>query len=109
MKYISLSTWRDLKDGHLYHEGDEFPFDGREVSPERIAELETGVNRAGLKLIRADEASIPEDQKAQNVPGDAENDQEQPSKPKAEGKPAADVKKPKTASKTAGTKPKAKK
>lgn len=109
MKYISLTTWRDLKDGHLYHEGDKFPFDDREVSPERIAELETGVNRAGLKLIRADEVAVPEGQNAENVPGGAENDQEQASKPKAEEKPAVKAEKPKTAAKTAGTKPKAKK
>lgn len=50
--YRSLTTWRDISDGHLYHEGDTFPFDGREIAPERLAELENGTNRAGLRLIQ---------------------------------------------------------
>ena len=53
MQYISAGVWRDLTDGHLYHEGDSFPFDGREIAPERLDELENGHNRAGLVLIRA--------------------------------------------------------
>jgi hypothetical protein len=55
--FISLATWRDLTDGHLYHEGDQFPFDGRAVPEDRIEALENGRNRAGLRLIRADKAS----------------------------------------------------
>ena len=47
----SLATWRDLTDGHLYHEGDIFPFDGRVIAAERLAELKSGRNRAGLRLI----------------------------------------------------------
>lgn len=57
MKYISTGTWRDLTDGHLYHEGELFPFDGREVAPERITELETAQNRAGFALIRAEDVA----------------------------------------------------
>ena len=56
MKYISTAEWRDNKDYHLYREGDPFPFDGREIPAERLAELESGRNRAGIRLIRADEA-----------------------------------------------------
>ena len=56
MKFISTGTWRDLTDGHLYHEGEPFPFDGREIAPERIAELGNAHNRAGFALIRAEEA-----------------------------------------------------
>ena len=56
MKYISLATWRDLTDGHLYHEGEPFPFDGREVPGARLDELMNGRNRAGLRLIWADES-----------------------------------------------------
>lgn len=52
MGYISLATWRDLTDGHLYHEGEPFPFDGREVPADRTDALENGRNRAGLRLIR---------------------------------------------------------
>jgi hypothetical protein len=53
MKFISCGSWRDLTDGHLYREGEPFPFDGREIAPERLDELENGHNRAGLVLIRA--------------------------------------------------------
>lgn len=54
MKYISLAVWRDLEDGHLYREGEPFPFDGRDVEEERLDELENGRNRAGLRLIAAE-------------------------------------------------------
>lgn len=57
MKFISTGTWRDLTDRHLYHEGDQFPFDGRDVAPERITELETAQNRAGFALIRAEDVA----------------------------------------------------
>ena len=52
-KFVSTAEWRDNTDGHLYIEGEPFPFDGREVSGERLNELESGHNRAGLVLIRA--------------------------------------------------------
>ena len=53
MKYISTVTWRDNTDGHLYREGEPFPFDGREIQADRLESLESGRNRAGLRLIRA--------------------------------------------------------
>ena len=52
-KFVSTVEWRDNSDGHLYREGEQFPFDGREISTERLNELESGRNRAGLRLIRA--------------------------------------------------------
>jgi len=55
MKYFSTVTWRDNTDGHLYHEGESFPFDGREIPKDRLDALESGRNRAGLRLIRAAE------------------------------------------------------
>ena len=54
-KYFSLMEWRDNSDGHLYREGEPFPFDGREIPEERLDSLESGHNRAGLRLIRAEE------------------------------------------------------
>ena len=54
-KFISTHTWRDNTDGHLYHEGEKFPFDGREVEADRLEALASGRNRAGLRLIRAEE------------------------------------------------------
>lgn len=56
MAYISTTEWRDNTDGHLYREGEPFPFDGREVPAGRLEELESGHNRAGLRLIRAEKA-----------------------------------------------------
>lgn len=49
--YKSVTIWRDLEDGHLYQIGDPFPHDGREISPERIAELSGAQNKAGFTLI----------------------------------------------------------
>lgn len=69
MGYISLAVWRDLTDGHLYREGEPFPFDGREVSGARLDELISGRNRAGLRLIRADESkSEPEEARTEEGP-----------------------------------------
>ena len=53
MKYISTVTWRDNTDGHLYRMGEPFPHDGREISAQRLEELKSGRNRAGLRLIQA--------------------------------------------------------
>lgn len=52
MLYISMGKWRDLSDGHLYHEGDKFPFDGREIENQRLTNLLTNGNRAGFPLIK---------------------------------------------------------
>ena len=69
MGYISCGTWRDLTDRHLYHEGEPFPFDGRDVPDERISELESGRNRAGLRLIRAEEVQDePEEVRKEEAP-----------------------------------------
>lgn len=72
MGYISLAAWRDLTDGHLYREGEPFPFDGREVSGTRLDELMNGRNRAGLRLIVAVEsANEPEETRKEEAPGKA--------------------------------------
>lgn len=68
MKYISTETWRDLSDGHLYHEGDTFPFDGRDINPKRTEELLTGTNRAGLVLIKeVEDPKVEEPEKPKEV------------------------------------------
>ena len=89
--YISTVVWRDLTDGHLYQEGDKFPFDGREIAPERLEELQSAHNRAGFVLIRASE-----------VKDEREEDQKQ-EEPKVAKKPE------KKASASKGTKTRAKK
>lgn len=58
MSFISIARWRDAEDGHLYREGELFPFDGREINPERLEALVTGRNRAGLRLIASSGAKV---------------------------------------------------
>lgn len=67
--YFSLREWRDNSDGHLYREGEPFPFDGREIPKERLDSLESGHNLAGLRLIRADEVQDePEEARKEEEP-----------------------------------------
>ena len=54
MTYISLTRFRDSEDGHLYDEGEQFPFDGRKVPEKRLKELESNTNKAGFPLIKAE-------------------------------------------------------
>lgn len=50
--YRATRYFIDLKDGgHAYQKGDAFPFDGKEISPERLEELATAGNRLGVPLI----------------------------------------------------------
>ena len=58
--YESIVEWRDLEDKHLYHKGDKYPHNGREVSKERIAELCGTQNKAGFAVIKALEAPAEE-------------------------------------------------
>ena len=47
----SLTIWVDLIDGHEYHEGEQYPHDGREVPADRIDSLMTAMNSTGKPLI----------------------------------------------------------
>lgn len=58
--YESITTWRDLEDGHLYHKGDVYPHNNRKVPDGRIAELSGTQNKAGFSLIKALPASVKE-------------------------------------------------
>lgn len=73
---VSACTWRDLSDQHLYHKGDLFPFDGREVPEDRLNALMSGQNMAGLALIRAEEvADEPEEGTQQEAPEGGKEDE----------------------------------
>ena len=88
MKYISTVTWRDNTDGHLYREGEPFPFDGREIPKERLDSLESGHNRAGLRLIRAKEVQDePVEVQKEEAP-EAPEAPETPETPETEEAPA---------------------
>ena len=82
--YTSIREWRDNTDGHLYREGEPFPFDGREIAADRLESLESGRNRAGLRLIRAGEApdELTEAQK-EEAPKQAVKARKTASKPRA--------------------------
>ena len=68
-KFVSTTEWRDNTDMHLYAEGEPFPFDGREIPKERLEALESGRNRAGLRLIRAVEVQDePEETQKEEAP-----------------------------------------
>lgn len=88
--YVSITTWRDLTDGHVYREGDPFPFDGRQVPEERLAELESGRNQAGLRLIQAKDAGKesedrkPEERKAPEETAEKKSSRGSRSRKKAE-------------------------
>ena len=47
-----IKTFKDAQDNdYLYHRGDTFPHDDKEVSEERIEELASNKNRRGMALI----------------------------------------------------------
>ena len=80
-KYVSTAEWRDNTDGHLYREGEQFPFDGRDIPADRLDALVGGRNRAGLRLIRAIEA--PDDKpeaRKEEAPETAKEPQKTPTK-----------------------------
>lgn len=62
--YKALRQFRDLTDRHLYHAGDIFPHDGRSITPARIEELSSAMNKAHAVLIAfepdAEEIPAPE-------------------------------------------------
>ena len=60
MGYKSEIKWRDLTDRHLYQPGDAFPHDGRAIPAERIAELMSNSNRAGIAVISRSEDQVME-------------------------------------------------
>lgn len=49
--YQALMRFRDLTDGHLYEQGDAFPYDGRVIPEDRLNSLKTGENQVGKPVI----------------------------------------------------------
>ena len=93
VRLVSTCTWRDLSDRHLYHEGDLFPFDGREVPEDRLTALMSGQNMAELALIRAEEVQDePEEGTQQEAPEEAKEAEKtatvETAEPAQEKKPA---------------------
>lgn len=92
VRFVSACTWRDLSDRHLYHKGDLFPFDGREVPEERLTALMSVQNMAGLALIRAEEVQDgPEEGAQQEAPEGGKEDEKavtETAEPAQQKKPA---------------------
>jgi len=85
--YTSIREWRDNTDGHLYREGEPFPFDGRQIPEERLNELESGHNRAGLVLIRAEGVQDePKEAPKEEAPETASEGRKTASKPRTRTK-----------------------
>jgi hypothetical protein len=60
MKYEVIRDFVDVQnDNHLYRVGDPFPYNGADVSEERIDELASDKNRCGIALIKAIEVDEP--------------------------------------------------
>ena len=52
--YKVVCRFADMQDGnHIYEVGDVFPWDGRDVADDRIAELASKDNKIGVPLIKA--------------------------------------------------------
>lgn len=49
--YIVIKDFKDLKTGHIYREGDIFPFEGK-ASKGRLSELSTNKNKRNEPVIR---------------------------------------------------------
>lgn len=62
--YKVVRYFTDLQDNdHEYFAGDEYPRNGLEVTPERIAELASADNKQGVVLIEEVEAEPKAEQK----------------------------------------------
>lgn len=57
--YLVTKRFTDLEHGRKYEMGDEYPAKGYDATPERIAALASGNNKAGIKLIKEVKASKP--------------------------------------------------
>lgn len=90
-KYKVISSFLDLEDGkHIYHEGDDYPYDGQTPSKRRVQQLSTNGNKLGRSLIvkmqdsKKDHENEPEDVKMQ------EHENEHANEPEAEAAPDND-------------------
>ena len=76
--YIVIRKFTDLEHGRKYEMGEEYPAKGLDTTPERVDDLASGNNKAGIKLIKEVKASKPKVEE----PKEVEEPAEEP-KPKA--------------------------
>lgn len=69
MAYKVIKYFTDLQDNkHAYHEGDTFPREGLEVSPERLVELSSTRNKRGIPLIELVDFMNPPEEGSEEKP-----------------------------------------
>ena len=90
-KYKVISPFLDLEDGkHIYHEGDDYPYDGQTPSKRRIQQLSTKSNKLGRPLIvkmhdsKKELADEPDDVKMQDHGNEPANEPEAEAAPEDE-------------------------
>lgn len=84
--YLVIKTFTDLEHGRKYEMGEEYPAQGYETTPERINDLLSGNNKAGIKLIKEVKASKPKEEKpAEEKPAEEKPKQAKPKKAKKGG------------------------
>lgn len=66
--YLVTKTFTDLEHGKKYEQGEEYPAQGYETTPERINALLSGNNLAGIKLIKEVKASKPKAEAVEDKP-----------------------------------------
>ena len=86
--YIVLTKFTDLVTGVKYDMGDEYPAKGTETTPERIAELASSDNKAGIKLIKEVKDCEPEAEPKEE-PVEEEKPKAKPKAKKSGGKKKA--------------------
>lgn len=103
--YKVIKFFRDLQDNnHAYHVGDSFPYNGMEVSEDRLKELSTDANRRHVPLIEKVEiveneaGETMEEVKAKepvegfmNPPEEPEKKEDAPKPKKKRGRPRNDA------------------
>ena len=86
--YIVITKFTDLVTGVKYEMGAEYPAKGTETTPERIAELASGNNKAGIKLIKEVKDCKPEAEPKEE-PVEEEKPKAKPKAKKSGGKKKA--------------------
>lgn len=66
--YLVIKTFTDLEHGRKYEQGEEYPAQGYETTPERINALLSGNNKACLKLIKEVKDSTPKAEPKEEQP-----------------------------------------
>lgn len=85
--YRVLIAFIDMEDnGHVYNAGDQFPRPGIKVREERLEELSSNLNKAGVALI-VDESTEERPSEARGGVGEVESGVDSSDSPEAKERP----------------------